>query len=154
MPDDGQRRAVRLRVVVTDGRGRPAAVRGLAPWLARVSPIRRPAEVSIALVPDSQVRALNRRFRGVDRVTDVLSFPSDVDGQLGDIVIARGVARRQARAAGHSPGTELRLLALHGILHLLGFDHERDGGQMARAERRLRHKGGLPAGLIERRGRG
>ncbi len=105
MPDDGQRRAVRLRVVVTDGRGRPAAVRGLAPWLARVSPIRKPAEVSIALVPDSRVRALNRRFRGVDRVTDVLSFPSDVDGQLGDIVIAKGVARRQARAAGHSPAS-------------------------------------------------
>ena len=68
---------------------------------------------------------------------------------LGDIVIARGVARRQARAAGHSERTELRILALHGLLHLLGYDHERDEGAMARAERALRRKGGLPATGLE-----
>jgi rRNA maturation RNase YbeY len=72
---------------------------------------------------------------------------------LGDIVIARGVARRQARAAGHDEATELRVLALHGLLHLLGYDHERDSGQMARLERRLRRKAGLPGGLIERAAR-
>jgi len=69
---------------------------------------------------------------------------------LGDIVIARGVARRQARAAGHAERTELRILALHGLLHLLGYDHERDNGRMRRLERRLRRKGGLREGLIER----
>ena len=71
---------------------------------------------------------------------------------LGDIVIATGVARRQAREAGHSYSTELRVLALHGLLHLLGYDHERagDAGRMARAETRLRTKGGLKRGLIER----
>jgi probable rRNA maturation factor len=70
---------------------------------------------------------------------------------LGDIVIAVGVMRRQARQAGHDEATELRVLALHGLLHLLGYDHERDAGRMARVERRLRRKGGLREGLIERR---
>ena len=71
---------------------------------------------------------------------------------LGDIVIATGVARRQAREAGHSYQTELRVLALHGLLHLLGYDHERrdDRGRMARVEARLRRRGGLNVGLIER----
>jgi probable rRNA maturation factor len=69
---------------------------------------------------------------------------------LGDIVIARGVARRQARQAGHDEATEWRVLALHGLLHLLGFDHERDNGEMARVERRLRRKAGLKDALLER----
>lgn len=69
---------------------------------------------------------------------------------LGDVVIARGVARRQAREARHSEQTELRVLALHGLLHLLGYDHEQDDGRMQRVERRLRRKGGLHEGLIER----
>ena len=71
---------------------------------------------------------------------------------MGEIVIARGVARRQAREARHSELTELRVLALHGLLHLLGYDHERDTGQMRRVEQRLRRKGGLREGLIERAG--
>jgi probable rRNA maturation factor len=107
--------------------------------------------VAVALVSDARVRALNRHYRGHDGFTDVLSFPSDVPGHLGDIVIASGVARRQARDAGHAVGTELRVLALHGLLHLLGYDHERDSGQMARLESRLRRRGGLREGLIERR---
>jgi probable rRNA maturation factor len=106
--------------------------------------------VTVAIVPDARVRALNRRFRRKDAPTDVLSFPSDERGYLGDIVIAAGVARRQAQEAGHPAGSELRVLALHGLLHLLGYDHERDAGRMARAEARLRRRGGLREGLIER----
>lgn len=98
------------------------------------------------------MRALNRQFRGKDAVTDVLSFPSDARGFLGDIVIASGVAARQAKDAGHSLQTEIRVLALHGLLHLLGFDHEADDGKMAGVEARLRKKAGLPEGLIERTG--
>ena len=104
------------------------------------------------------MRVLNRQFRGKDAVTDVLSFPAGPStslragtrGFLGDIVIAAGVAKRQARAAGHRIQTEIRVLALHGLLHLLGYDHEADDGKMARAEARLRKKAGLPMGLIER----
>jgi len=96
------------------------------------------------------MRALNRQFRGKDKVTDVLSFPAESRGFMGDIVIAAGVSQRQAREAGHSAQTELRVLALHGLLHLLGYDHEGDDGRMARAEARLRRKAGLPEGLIER----
>jgi probable rRNA maturation factor len=106
--------------------------------------------VTVAIVSDARVRALNRQYRKKDRATDVLSFPSEERGYLGDVVIAAGVAARQAREAGHSRATELRVLALHGLLHLLGYDHERDDGRMARLERRLRTRGGLREGLIER----
>ena len=122
----------------------------LSRWLRRVAPARARGHVTIALVPDRRVQELNRDFRHVDTATDVLSFPADEPGTLGDVVIARGVARRQARGAGHDFPTEVRVLALHGLLHLLGYDHEHDGGRMARLEARLRRKGGLREGLIER----
>jgi probable rRNA maturation factor len=125
-------------------------VRGLAEWLVAVAPARARGDVTVAIAPDARVRALNRQYRKKDKATDVLSFPSDERGYLGDIVIAEGVARRQAHEAGHSIGTELRVLALHGLLHLLGYDHEDDDGRMARLERRLRLRGGLAEGLIER----
>jgi len=130
----------------------PPAVRapGLARWLQSVAPARARGAVTVALVPDPRIHALNRRFRHKDRPTDVLSFPAEEPGQLGDVVIALGVARRQAAAAGHTIGSELRILALHGLLHLLGYDHEQDDGRMERLERRLRRKGGLREGLIER----
>jgi probable rRNA maturation factor len=149
----------RLAVRVSDERGKPLLDGGLARWLARVAPPRVRGIVSIALVSDRRVRALNRVYRRKDVATDVLSFPADaVDSLrpragarfLGDIVIARGVARRQARAAGHPTDVELRVLALHGLLHLIGYDHERDNGRMHRVETRLRRKGGLVEGLIER----
>jgi probable rRNA maturation factor len=104
----------------------------------------------VAIVSDRRMRALNRQFRGKDYATDVLSFPSEDRGFLGDIVIASGVAARQAREAGHTLPTELKVLALHGLLHLLGYDHESDDGKMARAEARLLKKARLPHGLIER----
>ena len=161
----------RLRIAVTDGRGSAIRAVGLTRWLARVAPARARGEVAIALVPDAHVRALNRRYRRKDTATDVLSFPSatnhssqdadpalrsDEARPLGDIVIATGVARRQARDAGHSYETELRVLALHGLLHLLGYDHDSpaDRGRMARVEARLRRQGGLREGLIEREGGG
>ena len=123
---------------------------GLGPWLSSVAPPRARGSVTVAVVSDGRIRALNHRYRRKFRVTDVLSFPSEDPGYLGDIVIAAGVARRQARQAGHSLQTELRVLALHGLLHLLGYDHERDDGRMARIEARLRVRGGLREGLIER----
>jgi probable rRNA maturation factor len=96
------------------------------------------------------MRTLNRAFRGHDYATDVLSFPAETSEFLGDIAIATGVARRQADEAGHPVATELRVLALHGLLHLLGYDHDRDDGQMKRVEARLRRSAGLEEGLIER----
>jgi probable rRNA maturation factor len=142
------------------------ATRGLGAWLVKIAPASARGELCVALVSDRRMRALNRQFRGKDAVTDVLSFPaqdrpvSSVSSALsvpsvaflGDIVIADGVAKRQAKAAGHGIQTEIRVLALHGLLHLLGYDHDGDDGKMARAEARLRKKAGLPAGLIERQG--
>jgi probable rRNA maturation factor len=130
--------------------GVPAGGRALAAWLTGVAPGRARGGVTVAVTTDARVRALNRRFRGVDQATDVLSFPAGEPGELGDIVIARGVASRQARDLGHPLSTELKVLALHGLLHLLGYDHEADDGRMARTEARLRRRGGLAAGLIER----
>jgi len=149
-----------LRVVLSDDRGRRLSVAGLGSWLSKVAP---PAAkgrlVGVVLASDGRVRTLNRKYRGVDRSTDVLSFPmlepavhGDIPRFLGDIVIARGVAERQAKEAGHSTATELRVLALHGLLHLLGHDHEHGDTSMAKLERRLRRKGGLKEGLIERAG--
>lgn len=124
--------------------------RRLAQWLTQNAPAKAKGDLSIAIISDRRMRALNRQFRGTDAVTDVLSFPSDTRGFLGDVVIASGVTRQQAKAAGHAVQTEVRVLALHGLLHLLGYDHESDNGKMARVEMRLRKKAGLKEGLIER----
>ena len=134
--------------VVVDGATRSP---GLATWLRTIAPARARGTVTVAIIADARVRRLNRVYRKQDQPTDVLSFPSEDDGCLGDIAIAAGVARRQAMTAGHSLQTELRVLALHGLLHLLGYDHDRDDGLMARVETRLRRRGGLREGLIERR---
>ena len=99
---------------------------------------------------DAELRSLNLRFRGKDSATDVLSFPSGEKDPIGDIAISLAHARTQARERGHSIENEICILMLHGVLHLLGMDHETDGGRMARAELRWQRKLGLPAGLIER----
>jgi probable rRNA maturation factor len=140
-----------LNVTVTDGRGRRVKDGGLGRWLARIAPRAARGDLAIALVTDARMRALNRDYRRKDYATDVLSFEGE-HGHLGDLVIAKGVAARQAREAGHGLQAELRVLALHGLLHLLGYDHDdsKDRGRMARLESRLRRKGGLSAGLIER----
>jgi len=151
-----------LRVVITDARGRPVASGGVGRWLERAAPPTARGLVSIALVDDRVSRRLNREHRGKDMATDVLSFPARPLGPgayrlgrvLGDLAIATGVARRQAREHGHALNTELRILALHGLLHLLGYDHEKDDGRMARAEARLSRRAGLPPALIARAPRG
>jgi len=147
----------RLHVSLQAPDGVTGAARGLASWLARTAPATAAGEVTVAIVSDRRMRSLNRMFRGKDYATDVLSFPLEGEtlgpAALGDIVIAAGVARRQAAEHGHALGTELRVLALHGLLHLLGYDHETDAGRMARTEARLRRKGGLRLGLIARTAR-
>jgi probable rRNA maturation factor len=148
LPKIKPRRSRRLTVDIV----LPSGVRapGLAGWLELVAPAGARGAVAVGVVTDLRIRELNRRYRGKNVPTDVLSFPADEPGHLGDIVIALGVARRQAGSAGHSLSTEFRVLALHGLLHLLGYDHERDNGEMRRLEQRLRRAGGLREGLIER----
>jgi probable rRNA maturation factor len=150
-----------LRVTVLEPGSRSRIGTGLARWLASAAPRAARGEVTVVILPDVRVRALNRTYRGVDHPTDVLSFPAQSSttpgrprqrgsGQLGDIVIARGVARAQARAGGHGLDAELRILALHGLLHLLGYDHEIDDGRMARVEERMRRMSGLPTTVLRR----
>ena len=99
---------------------------------------------------DAELQALNTQFRGKDYPTDVLSFPLDGQTFLGDIAISMQRARAQAREWQHAPEDEIRILMLHGVLHLLGMDHETDSGEMKRTEIRWRRKLGLPVSLIER----
>jgi probable rRNA maturation factor len=98
------------------------------------------------------MKALNSRFRGKPQPTDVLSFPGPafVDGFAGDIAVSADIAAQNARAMGHSTALELKILVLHGILHLAGYDHESDEGDMNKLEQRLRRKLSLPTALIER----
>jgi probable rRNA maturation factor len=107
-------------------------------------------EVNILITGDAEVRRLNREFRHKDRPTDVLSFPGTDRRFAGDIAISASTAARHARQLGHSTADELKVLLLHGVLHLAGYDHETDKGEMARKEGRLRRALGLPASLIER----
>ena len=106
-------------------------------------------EVDILITGNRQVRALNRRFRRKDKATDVLSFPRD-GRRGGDIAISAPIAVENASRCGHTTADELKVLILHGILHLAGYDHERDNGRMAAKEGVLRKRLGLPNSLIER----
>jgi probable rRNA maturation factor len=111
------------------------------------------AQVSLLLTSDRQMRQLNRCFRGRDKPTDVISFPAvgAVSHKFaGDLAISVDIAARNARQLGHTLNDEIRVLILHGLLHLAGYDHENDNGTMARKEARLRSKLGLPANLIAR----
>jgi probable rRNA maturation factor len=127
------RSRVELAVKVPRARHAAGVLRAAAArWVGR-------QELSIALVSDREMRALNRRWRGKDRSTDVLSFPLQEAGALGDVVISIDTARRQARQGGWPLSVELRRLLAHGILHCRGYDHQtrRDALRMAAAERRL-----------------
>jgi probable rRNA maturation factor len=104
------------------------------------------------ITDNRHLRDLNLRFKGIDRATDVLSFPAPVfvRGFAGDIAISVEIAVRNARFLGHSVSDEIRILILHGVLHLAGYDHESDHGEMARREQLMRKRLALPGGLIER----
>ena len=105
------------------------------------------------ITTDAELHRLNLQFLGHDYPTDVLSFPSPAPGAMGDLAISVDRAAEQASRYGHDTATEIRILLLHGVLHLLGYDHETDGGRMRRAEKRWRQALGLPVGLIERAAR-
>jgi probable rRNA maturation factor len=110
-------------------------------------------ESSVLLTGDDRLRALNLQFRGMDKPTDVLSFPSLPEAEVGgggDLAISLETASAQAANHGHTLQMEVKILILHGLLHLAGYDHERDKGQMRRRETRLRKQFALPAGLVER----
>ena len=112
--------------------------------------------VDILVTSRGEMKSLNRRFRGKDEATDVLSFPTAADDVrkefAGEIAISSEIAAQNAGALGHSAVEEVKILVLHGLLHLQGYDHERDDGEMARREGQLRVQLGLPSGLIERGG--
>lgn len=107
-------------------------------------------EVNVLVTGDAEVRRLNRQFRHQDKSTDVLSFPVMEKEFAGDIAISAATASRNAKRLGHRTADELKVLLLHGLLHLAGYDHEHDGGEMARKEQRLRRELGLPLSLTER----
>ena len=115
-------------------------------------------QVNVLVTSSAAVRSLNLRFRKKNKTTDVLSFPStsvlSKSGKelklAGDVAISADIARENSVRLGHSAAQEIKILALHAIVHLAGFDHERDNGQMARKETKLRRMLGLPAALMER----
>jgi probable rRNA maturation factor len=129
----------------------------LAKFVARARRLTRlQGAVSVLVTSSRELRGLNHRFRGENKSTDVLSFPA-MPGLMrsfaGDVAISAEIATRNARRLGHTAAEEIRILTLHGVLHLAGYDHERDDGEMERMEARLRRSLGLPVGLIERSGR-
>ena len=144
---------------------RVPAARTLARYLREAqAAVKLRGQVTVLLTTDREIRRLNRQFRGKNKATDVLSFPTAKPPSiskartvapivLGDIAISAHTARRQAATLGHGLAVEIKVLMLHGLLHLAGYDHETDDGKMARMEERLRAKLRLPHGLIERSGR-
>lgn len=109
-------------------------------------------EIELLIVGDDEIRRMNNEFRGIDKATDVLSFPMEPmpHAPLGSIVISADHARAGASAHGHTPQEEFALLFIHGLLHLLGHDHETDEGQMRAEEERLIALWNLPSSLIVR----
>jgi probable rRNA maturation factor len=136
------------------------SARTLSRFLAEAQKtVRLKGQVTVLLTTDAAIRKLNRQFRGKDKATDVLSFPAEgsfpaagigAEKIAGDLAISVHTARKQAVEQNHSLSTEIKVLILHGLLHLAGHDHETDNGKMARRERLLRTRLNLPQGLIER----
>ncbi|RZU42616.1 rRNA maturation RNase YbeY [Edaphobacter modestus] len=132
----------------------PLAKSGLTRFLRRArEAVGLKGEVDVLLTSDQELRRLNRTFRGKNKPTDVLSFPAPeeiADEHAGDLAISLDTAAQQAENFGHSLGQEVRILLLHGLLHLAGMDHEVDSGEMAAREAELRRELKLPVTLIER----
>lgn len=132
---------------------RPVDLAALRPFLARAQKaIPFAGEVSVLLTSDREIRRLNRIFRHKDKATDVLSFPAPAFPEkiAGDLAISLYAAVRQAKQFGHPLQVELKILLLHGLLHLAGYDHEKDAGEMAVCEDQLRRRFRLPSTLIAR----
>lgn len=131
-----------------------AAMRAFLARATSAVPVGR--NVSVLLTTDRRMRQLNRTFRHQDHATDVLSFPAATFQQAfaGDLAVSLPTARRQAKRLGHSLEVELKILILHGLLHLAGYDHEADRGEMAVREEELRRRFRLPVGLIGRNAHG
>ena len=126
---------------------------GLARFVNRArAAVRLEGKVEVLLTSDVEIKRLNKAFRGKNQATDVLSFPApeEAEGVAGDLAVSLDTAARQAAEHGHSLRDEVRILLLHGLLHLAGEDHETDFGEMAARERELRESLRLPVGLIER----
>lgn len=139
--------------IILERRVRGLSERKLAQFVsAACRSLSLPAGATVLVTSNRRMHALNARFRGKKRATDVLSFPGPefVGGFAGDIAISLDIAARNAHSLGHTVGDEVRILVLHGLLHLAGYDHETDDGKMARREKMMRKKLGLPSGLIER----
>ena len=113
-------------------------------------------EVDVLLCSDAEIKRLNKMYRGKNKATDVLSFPAAAEAEVisGDLAVSLETASRQAAEHGHTLRDEVRVLLLHGLLHLAGEDHESDAGEMAARELDLRRTLKLPSGLIERAGAG
>ena len=148
------RRSVVSRLPATSREHRLPTARTLARFLGEAqAAVKLRGQVTVLLTTDAAIRRLNRQFRSKDNATDVLSFPAEgvgAQGMAGDLAISVPAALRQAGEQGHPLAVEIKVLMLHGLLHLAGYDHERDTGRMARRERLLRTRLGLPQGLIER----
>ena len=144
---------VKSTIVIFDGNSPLRGRRALEEFVLRASQISGlRARPSVLITGNRQMRQLNARFRRNDSATDVLSFPpaGANSNSAGDIAISFEIATQNALLLGHSVEDEIRILMLHGILHLAGYDHENDRGEMREKEAALRKKLGLPTGLIER----
>ena len=158
-PDPAPKAKPAKRVSASAPRRKPddlrlPSARTLARFLAAAqAAVRLRGQVTLLLTTDAAIRKLNRQFRGKNKATDVLSFPAEgvgAEGMAGDLAISVTTALSQAAEQGHTLSTEIKVLILHGLLHLAGYDHEVDDGKMARRERLLRARLKLPLGLIER----
>ena len=145
-----------LIVIIAKRKSHNLSTGALASFLRRASKaVGLSGDVNVLLTANQHMRRLNQQFRQVNRPTDVLSFPShqpivSEKECAGDVAISIEIAKDNAQRLGHSLQDEIKILILHGILHLAGYDHESDDGEMAHLEDRLRRRLGLPTALISR----